>query len=345
MTEMTVERSRVHVGCYTKNTSMAPAGIVSFALDGRGLLQDEPVVTEAVNPTFLAQSDGLLYATREGDAGRVSSYRRTADRLSPSAWTSTGGDGPAHIAISADRRQIVVVNYNSASVAVINTDGHGALGTPSMWYAKGSGPHPHRQQQSHPHQAVQLPNGNWLVADLGADVIAELTVTADSTLACVARYDLPPGCGPRHLVVMDAWLYVAGELDSRVHGLEWQDGGYQWRWSLPSFDPDRAIAGETNDPSHIQLGSSRTHLYVANRGRNTIGVFAVVPGGNRIELVQERDTQGHWPRHFAVAGDRLYVANQESNRICVFALDTDTGTIGELLQAVEVTSPACVLVD
>jgi 6-phosphogluconolactonase (cycloisomerase 2 family) len=136
-------------------------------------------------------------------------------------------------------------------------------------------------------------------------------------------------------------LYIAGELDSRVHGLSRRDDGYQWQWSLPSYDPEQSIACDTNDPSHIQLSADRAHLYVANRGRDTIGVFAVGPDGG-IELVQERATEGHWPRHFTLHGDRLYVANQLSHRVCVFAVQH--AAIGELLQSVDIASPACLLV-
>jgi 6-phosphogluconolactonase (cycloisomerase 2 family) len=343
---MDADGPRVHVGCYTKNGPPGPAGIVSFALDGEGLLHGDPIVTETANPSFLAVTDGLLYATHETAAGRVSSYRRLAGELALSASTATGGDGPAHVAISADGHRLVVVNYAAGNVAAIQADGHGGLGEPAMWYATGSGPHPQRQQRPHPHQSMQLPNGNWLVADLGADVIAELSVSPGAAPACVARYPLPPGSGPRNLVCLDSWLYVAGELDSRVHGLHWQDGAYRWQWSLPSFDPARTIVCTTNDPSHIHLAADRHHLYLANRGRDTIGVFAVAPAvdGGGLTLVQERPTEGEWPRHFAVAGDRLYVANQRSNRVCVFALDSGSGLIGDLLQTVEVTEPACVVI-
>ncbi|GAA5198132.1 lactonase family protein [Rugosimonospora acidiphila] len=336
---------RVYVGCYTNGAPASEAGIVSFALDGDGLLH-RPTVTPASNPSFLASAGGLLYAAHETTPGRVRTYRRGAGGLTPYASTTTGGDGPAHVAVAADRSHLVIPNYASGHVTALTIDGDGHPGTPSVWVGTGSGPHPGRQQGSHPHQAVQLPTGTWLIPDLGTDAIVELAVRPGAAPSCVGRHPLPPGCGPRHLVVRDDWLFVAGELDSHIHGLHRLDGGYRWRWSVSTFDIDQIIACPTNDPSHIQLGEDRTHLYVANRGRDTITVFTVRSdaAGTRLELEQERSTEGHWPRHFAVTGDRLYVANQLSDRVCVFALDPRTATIGELLQSVDVRAPACVLV-
>lgn len=338
----------VYIGCYTRQAQDASTGILTYATDDDGLLRTDPVPAPGPNPTFLAVRGTILYATHETAPGRIASYRRGPHGLTPVASAGTGGAGPGHVAVAHDGRYLMVVNYGSGTVAAIATDMHGGLGPAAVWHATGAGPHPERQRGPHPHQAVQLPNDHWLVADLGTDTITELRHHHNGTLSDVGRYALPPGCGPRHLVVDGEWLYVAGELDSRVHALRRHEGGYRWQWSVPSVDPDQNIPCETNDPSHIELSPDRDRLYIANRGRDTISTFEVLPlhpdGARTLTLRQEAGTRGHWPRHFAVRDGRCYIANQRSNRVCVFAVDRP-GTLGDLLQVVDVAEPACVLLD
>jgi 6-phosphogluconolactonase (cycloisomerase 2 family) len=51
---------------------------------------------------------------------------------------------------------------------------------------------------------------------------------------------------------------------------------------------------------------------------------------------------GEWPRHIALDGDRLYVANERSHTVMVMQIDQQTG-IPALVQTIEVPSPTVVL--
>ena len=51
---------------------------------------------------------------------------------------------------------------------------------------------------------------------------------------------------------------------------------------------------------------------------------------------------GVWPRHIALDGDQLYVANERSHTVMVMQIDPETG-IPALVQTIEVPSPTVVL--
>ena len=55
----------------------------------------------------------------------------------------------------------------------------------------------------------------------------------------------------------------------------------------------------------------------------TIAVFAL--DGELPELVAEVDTGGEWPRHFALIGEHLYVADERADMVRVFRVDPGTG--------------------
>jgi 6-phosphogluconolactonase (cycloisomerase 2 family) len=70
-------------------------------------------------------------------------------------------------------------------------------------------------------------------------------------------------------------------------------------------------------------------------------VFAV--DGVELRPLADVACGGHWPRHLAIVGQYLYVANQRSHQVTCFRLDVDTGTPRPAGVALEVESPACVL--
>ena len=55
------------------------------------------------------------------------------------------------------------------------------------------------------------------------------------------------------------------------------------------------------------------------------------------------DTGGEWPRHFALVGEHLYVADERADMVRVFRRDADTGVLEAVGEPVPVPSPTCVL--
>jgi 6-phosphogluconolactonase (cycloisomerase 2 family) len=290
---------------------------------GPGIVTGEGELTRLASPSFLAAHPRLpvLYAVGELARGWITAYSTEAG-LAPLAERSSEGDSPCHVAVHPSGDLLAVANYGDGAVSLHHLDSRGAFtGAPVVLRHQGSGPVAERQERAHAHQVVF--HGDVLhVPDLGTDEIRRYALDG-TPLEPVA---LPPGTGPRHMVVDGPRLYVAGELDGAVHVIE---GAV--RTSAPS-----SRLPDVNYLSHLELADGL--LYVGNRGPDTISVLRA----DDLTPVAEVPSGGAWPRHFAIDGDRLYVANQNSGAVAVFELRD--GVPQPTGQAYEVESPACVLV-
>ncbi|PYI38270.1 hypothetical protein CVS30_11080 [Arthrobacter psychrolactophilus] len=349
------------VSGYTEEGYGAGPGLIRFGATAEGMV-GEPLATGSalVNPSFVIAAGEYLLAAEEGPHGHVVAVDPlTLDVVGRAA---TGGADSCHVALLED--QAWVANYSSGTASVIPLASvlSGDAVAPRILAHPGSGPVPDRQGESHAHQVVPTEWGTALVADLGADRVDEYSLAAHN-FALLGSAQLPPGTGPRHLVLKGDYLLVAGELDGHLHVLKRtprDDGGdYFWRWLLrtPLAENVAAVESATEFfPSHIQLSEDGSKLYAAVRGPNTLVVLDVsglaaegseVSGrtGTPPRFLRGVASGGNWPRHFAVDAlrNRIYVANQLSNTVAVFALDEQGLPGAEPVQSVEFGSPTCIV--
>lgn len=352
------------VSGYTEEGYGAGPGIVRFALAADGTVGERLAESPAVsNPSFLAGAGEVLLAVEELAGGNVLALDpQTLDIL---GRASSGGADSCHVALVDGN--VWAANYSSgtASVTPLSALLSGtAPGRPELVSHPGSGPVPGRQGESHAHQVTATAWGTVLVADLGTDRVDEYDAVSRALLGSA---ELPPGTGPRHVVLKGSFLLVAGELDGHLHVLKRtagkQQGGAVWHWMsrTPLAETARAATdAEKFLPSHIELSGDGNMLYAAVRGPDTLVVLDVAglaipadagtatPVPTAPRFLCEVSSGGSWPRHFALStaddgNNRIYVANQLSNDVTVFKLD-DGGLPGaEPVQRVEFGSPACVL--
>ncbi|MEV6598325.1 lactonase family protein [Actinoplanes sp. NPDC051346] len=340
----------VFLGCYTGETSGQGEGIVLLRRDGAtGSLTRLGVAARTPSPSFLAQHPTLpvLYAVNELDSGTVSAFAVAGDAsLSPLAVQSTGGSAPCHLAVSADGRHLLVANYASGDVAVHPLDADGVPGERSdLLNFDGKGPVADRQEGPHAHMVAPDPNGpEVLVCDLGSDrvwrtrldpVSGRLTLVGPAVVA-------EPGTGPRHLLRTRDALLVVGELAGDLSWFHPGDSGALERsGGHPTSAADETDAARQNQPSELVAGRDGRFVYVANRGPDTVAVFAWEPQGGT--LVAEVATGGEGPRHVALVADHLYVANERSHSVTSFRVDADSGIPRAHGEPVSTGSPTCLL--
>jgi 6-phosphogluconolactonase len=310
--------SSLFIGCYTPDRGR-----------GLGITTPDGRIVPAISPSFVITHPRLpvLYAVAEETEGGVAAW--SLDDYEPSGTGATGGADPCHLAVSGDH--LVTVNYSGGSIAVHALDPDGWIGrrTDLVVHTR-HGDHP-RQDGPHPHMVrpVSAAAGDTLiVTDLGGDAIY-LYHLEEGRLVRDRIVEAPTASGPRHVLrVGDRWL-VTTELSAEV--LVYDDD-----WTLVGRVATRPTLGP-NDVS--ELVATATHLYVANRGPDTVSVFTL--GGDLPVYVTEIPV-GANPRHVTLADGVLYVSSQDADEIHVLRIGADGIPAPE--SVIDTPSPTCVLV-
>lgn len=339
----------VYFGTYTEGWSCSDAfpctgaGIYRATFNANTGALTEPVLAYATrNPSYLAvhTKGGLnyLYAVNEvGNHGGKSTGAVSAFRIESNGGLTllnqvpSGGTDPAHVSVSRSGNYVLVANYGGGNVASFKILSDGNLAPADVEQHVGRGPHS-RQEAPHAHFIANDEQGERVfVADLGLDQV--LVYELDETTGALTPNNppfgsVPPGSGPRHATFDEQgeFVYTNNELaqtvtvfdrDKTTHALT----PIQTVSSLLPSDPQEGQSSE------ILMSKDGDHLYVGNRGPNSIGVFDVNKATGMINLKATVSTGGHWPRDFKFdpSGKFIVLGNTLSGDVKVFALDPDTG--------------------
>jgi 6-phosphogluconolactonase len=330
-------------------SKVAGKGITAFRLD---LESGEAValgVTEGIdNPTFLAVApDGRsLSATSEvagWNEGTITAYGvdRETGALEYLSKQPTRGDFTCHLSHDGSGRFAASVNYAglpisarpNRSVVVYPRAADGDLGPPVAEVThEGTGPNSQRQERPHAHCVRWTPDNCFVVvADLGIDRLLVYRFDADTgALAPHGEVLMPAGSGPRHFRFHPSlpFAYCVNELTCTLASLAFDAA--TGRFILLSIEPTvPAEALEGNSCSAIDIPAGGRHLYVGNRGHDSIAGFSIDQATGLARFIGTTPSGGSVPRDFAFdpTGRILAVANQESDCIVLFRYEPDGGAL------------------
>jgi len=304
------------------------------------------------NPSYFCFSDkyDLIYALNEVmefdgkpgggittlkyDEGKKQ-FKKLADILVPYG-------GPCYISLSYDGNFLLLANYSSGSVAVVQLDESGMPErvTDSILFEVEA------PDVSHPHMIMHDPAGKHIyLTDLGLDRIIgyDLDINRGKLIQINDNViNLPKGSGPRHFVFNSSGtkMYLINELGSTIMVFDVdENGGLQLNQTLPSAGD--GFTGR-NYCADIHISMDGKFLYGSNRGENTIVVFKI-PEDGTLSLAGRVSCGGDWPRNFVIdpSGKFLLVGNQRSDDISVFIIDSKTGVPNGPVNTESFTSPAC----
>jgi 6-phosphogluconolactonase (cycloisomerase 2 family) len=338
---------RAFIGSFT---SAGGRGVIAAAVDPRtGALTVLGATDAVADPSYLALAPGgrLLYTVSETAAGAVAAFDVSDALPRPlGAPVQVGGGSPTHLALTG--RHLAVANYGSGSVTVLPLRADGTPEEPScVLHHLGSGPDEDRQEGPHAHQVLPDPTGRWVLSvDLGTDSVRVCALAgATGTLAVHSEAALRPGSGPRHLAFHPdgGYAYVVGELIPTLTVCRWEAA----TGTLTPLAEVPLLSPHTEGPSYaseVVVARDGRFLWVANRGHDSISVFALTAGGERPELRTTVPCGGHWPRDLALGRDgrRLYAANERSGDVTWFDIDPETG-IPHRAGSVEAPAASCVI--
>ena len=354
----------LYIGTYTQGWACAEkndctsGGIYRAEFDATtGALTAPVLVAKAVNPSYIAvhPSGRFAYAVSEvGDymgqpTGAVSAYRIGAGgQLTAINTLSSFGQDPCYLSVDASGRRLFVANYSGGSIASYRIGANGALTMASTIQHTGSGSHAN-QRGPHAHWIAESPaKGRVYVADLGIDQVRVYRVNAATgalTLNAAPPGQLPPGSGPRHIAFhpSNRYAFVNNELASTVtvfrHDVA--TGALSPVQTLRTLP--EGFTGE-NNTAEIQASADGRFVYVANRGHNSIAVFAVDATSGRLTLLDVTPSLGDWPRDFKLdpTGGFLLVEHQKSDNIVVFRIDRATGRLTPTGHELRVSRPVSI---
>ncbi len=345
-----------YVGCRTTKERQGKGdGISVFHVEGAtGRWTEIQQLKGIVNPSFLAfDRRGQYLYTVHADIGGVSAYaiNATSGMLKPLNTAPSGGRNPVHLAPDPTNRFLVVANYASSNVAAMPIQADGTIGPPAdvLTLTGTLGPHKTQQIALYPHHCPFDPTGRFvIVPDKGGDQICVLRLDASTGKLAMNGPAIPArsGAAPRHIAVHPErpFAYLANELDSTIATYRWDSAAgtlapLQILPSLPaSYTGNNTTAG-------IAVGATGRHVYISNRGHDSIAIFAIDDRTGLLEPVGWQPTQGRQPRFFTIdpSGTMLYAANELGDTIVAFRIDAATGQLTPTGLVVPTLTPTCIV--
>jgi 6-phosphogluconolactonase len=325
--------------------------------------------TPALNPSFVAfsQCGRFLYAVAEtgeadGPSSTVTAYRVEGNELTRLNDARTHGFAACHVIADRANRRLFVANY-CGRIAALEIAEDGSLAeekgdaktTQVIQFDNIASTHA-RQDCSHPHAILLSPDERFVfVTDLGTDRIMIYAVQPGKRMNGAGFEPLRPRpdaapflslstpSGPRHLAFHPTgrFLYCINELSSTITVMKYasESGDLEVIESVSTLSNAESLV--PNWCSDIHIGPGGKFLYGSNRGHDSLAIFSIDPESGRLRLVAHESTRGTCPRNFLIdaASERLLVANQNSDSIVVYKIESD----GRLtyLTAADVLTPVC----
>ncbi|CAM5767670.1 6-phosphogluconolactonase [Labrys miyagiensis] len=364
---MSGQRTYLYVGGATRPTPYYPTnnakGISAFTFDqATGAIAPIGLIEGIDNPTWIGvdAKHKALHVTSEvvgWNEGTVSAYAidPATGNLSYINKQPTLGSIAAHDSRDRTGNFLLVANYSlmpeselpNKAIAILPIREDGGLKPPvSDATHSGTGPDPERQERPHPHCVRTTPDNRYVVvSDLGLDLL--VIYRFDSQTGGISRAgaaSLPPGAGPRHFVFhpRGQFLFVANEMGSSVTSFTFEAEQAKLT-AIATVSTLPESAGTESYCAEIAISADGAYLYVANRGHDSIAVFAVDSEGG-LTLEHNVPSIAQFPRHFAIdpSGNFMVVAGQNNDKLVVFAVSRDTGELTPTGIEVQTGTPTCV---
>jgi 6-phosphogluconolactonase len=337
------------VGTYTGQSDSQ--GIYVGTLDTiSGHLGALKLAAPEKNPSFLAISPDHQFLFAALSSG-VESFRIQPDASLKAISTRSFSAGEvSHVSLDRSGHVLFAASYGGGAIAAFPVGDDGAIGAATATVTfSGSGPNPLRQKKPFAHSVYADPLNAFVYAcDLGTDHIWTFTLGPGGTLAATVppAAKVPPGSGPRHLAFNSdgTRVYVVNEMgvSTSVFSRDTATGALTLLDTESNVWPGDPTSGSTG--AEVVLHPSGKWLYVSNRGRDTLSVFAV-DGRGGIKLIQNIPSPVQCPRSIALdpTGRWLIAAGQNDNTLAELSVDSSTGHLSPTDNVAVVGSPSCIL--
>ena len=359
-----------YAGAYTDAPSTAK-GIYAWRFSpDEGTLAPLGLMAETVNPAYIAATpDGkYLYAvnwqTQDADKGAdtVSAFAIDSGtgKLAFLNKEPAGGGLPNQVIVAPGAKAVVVTDYsftfkdnnveqNNSAFTALPILADGKLGVPFFRdHHTGPALSPRQVNGAHTHGVIFSKDGRYaFVAELGLDRIYTYRFDPSKpsfTPFNPAYINTSAGAGPRRLALSPngKFLYVNHETDSKVSVFSVDGGNLKEIQQISTLPPD--FKGR-NTTAEIAIDRDGRHLYVSNRGDDSLVVYDVDPAKGTLSFSQRAPSLGKSPRNITIdpTGNYLFAANQNSSNITVFKRNPASGRLTPTGPSLETGQPGSML--
>jgi len=356
-----------YVGCRTSTWRGARGkGIEVYRITESGAWQHlQRIESVQENPSWLTidPERKRLYALH-GDGDRVAVFDRDADTglLTLLSDQTTGPrhphpaldpqrrNNPVGSALTPDRGVLLIANHEGGNIAALAVEPQG-LATPSHLAFVEGHPLAEVKSLSRPHEIVFAPACAYFAVPMqgraagdGIDMVRLYRWDGAQSVLC-DEVKLAEGSWPRHVDFHPngQWLYGISELSStlNVFATDLSQGKLTLIQTLSALPEGYATR---SDASEIEVHPSGRFVYAANRGHDSIAVFAIDAQNGTLSPVGWVPCGGKTPRFTTLSpdGKQFYSANEDSDTIQVFDVDLSDGMLVKTSRVIEVASPTCI---
>jgi 6-phosphogluconolactonase len=333
-------------------------GVYTATFDTQTGILTDPVLAAALpKASFLCfdgRNEGRLLAisqTPGAPTGEVACFHIDVAeaKLTEMHRASSQGTGVVHV--SAQGSSVVVANYVGGSAASFHMDADGTLHPASFYQfdAADHGPDPNRQDHAYAHAAdITLDGGYVLISDLGLDRIHIFKLdSATAKMTPHGEWKSAPGAGPRHIVMHPdgKWIYNIDEMGCTINQLAW-DASAGTLTTLQTVETLPAGVSKTDVRAcELVFSKDLRFLYAANRVHEDFVVYTLNAETGALSEAHRYANPGKEARHITIdpTGKWFLSANQFSNEISVFPIDTATGKLGDRSSSTPISNPSCLL--
>lgn len=336
-----------YVSSYGKNNDKG-IYIMKFDETTLEMKRVQQIVTQDY-PSYMITKNHILYvayknASSHNDGGGLGSFSIYKDELLLNNNYSSSGRSYTHLCVDDNQRYIFAANYHIGATASYQLENSVITQKICAVRHKGLGPDLlKRQTGPHAHCVGITPDKEFVYSvDLGADKVVMYRYT-NGVLLEDPDYTLNilPGSGPRHMVFSHdgRFAYLVNEISNNIMVFKYIDGRFSLIQSIHCIP--RHFKGFSS-ASAIRLTSTGSHLFVSNRGHDSIAMYRVNKETGKISLLYMVHT-GKEPRDFNIINDQyIIVGCQGDNKLQVLTFDEENEKLLMSNSSIDIPAPVCI---
>lgn len=303
-------------------------------------------------PSYMICDEHMLYvayknASSHSNGGGLGSFSIYKDELLLNNNYHSSGRSYTHLCVDAHHRYLFAANYHVGATASYQLENGVITQKISAVHHLGLGPDLlKRQTGPHAHYVGITPDQEFLYSvDLGADKIVMYRYHQGVLLEDPDyTFNIVPGSGPRHMIFSQdgRFAYLVNEIANNIMVLKYHQGHFQMIQSIHCIP--RHFKGFSSAAA-IRLTQSGHHLFVSNRGHNSIAMYRVNKENGKISLLYMVHTKKD-PRDFQIIDDRyLIIACQGDHVLQVMTFDEAEEELQLSSSTISIPAPVCIALE